>query len=135
MHIWHICRIIGTHTVFFFGMFKLIFEVAIEVIEYCFPILIPLCNVVQLIFKTCSKGIIHQFWETFSQTIGNNVTHLFCIEAFVFQSHITTILNSRNNRRVGGWTANAFFLKLFYQASFGITCRRLSKMLARVKLN
>src|SRR5690606_15084117 len=90
-------------------------EIAVDAVEQLFPITFTICHLIQLTFKICSKGVVHQVIEVFIQTVGDDLTHLLGKETTVIELHITTILNGRDNCSIGRWTANAFFLELFDQ--------------------
>ena len=92
-------------------------------------------HVIEVLFHAGSKAVVHQVRKALGQTLGNDVTHFFGVEATVMQGHVTTVLNGADNRGVGRRTTDSAFFHFFYQAGFRVTRWRLGEVLSRVQIN
>ena len=94
---------VSTHATFgfiFFGYFQARGEIFKEAIQNLTPFFFAVCHIIQFTFHMSSKIVAHQLGEVLFQTIGNNLTHLLGVETAVLNTHITTILDGRDNRCV-----------------------------------
>ena len=119
----------------FFSFIKLLSEVREEVIQYSFPLCFVISHLVEAVFHLRGKVVVHQFAEIFFKAIGDNFTHFFRVETTIFYSHIATILNGRNDRRIGRRTTDTAFFQLFNQRCFTETGWRLGKVLGWCQFN
>ena len=71
-----------------------------------------------MFFHRGSKAIIHQISEAFTQSVSNNIANFFGKDAFIFNAHVATILNGRNNRGIGRGSANTSLFQLLDQRGF-----------------
>ena len=134
----NICHdwLVGAHATFRRSSnFKLLLEVAVELVQHVFPVALTLRNVIEVLFHAGGKTVVHQVGEAFRQALGNDIAHFFGVETAVVQRHVTTILNGRDNRRIGRRTTDTAFFHLFYQAGLGVTRRWLGEVLARIELD
>ena len=123
-------RLVGTHAaVRALGHFEFLLEVAVELVKHVLPVALAVGHVVEVLFHAGGKAVVHQVGEALGQTLGDDVAHLFGIETTVVQSHITAILNGRDDRRIGRWTTDAAFFHFLDQAGFRVTRRRLGEVL------
>ena len=103
-------RLIRAHAIFCLSSSELGLEVGVEAIEHALPVFAALGDLVELRLKVGGEGVIHQCAEVLSQTVGNDVAHFFRVQTTAFQAHIAAILNSRDDRRISRWSADAALL-------------------------
>ncbi len=106
----------------------------VKIIQHAAPIFLTLGDFVQRLFHIGGKTKVHQVGKTFHQALGDHIAHFLGIKTALVQAHIATILDRRNNRRIGRGTTDTAFLQLFDQARFGIARWRLGKVLAGIQL-
>jgi len=129
-------RLVGTHAALrALSYFEFLLEVAVELVEYIFPVALTLGHVIEVLFHAGGKAVIHQVGEALGQTLCNDVAHLFRIEPTVVQRYITTVLDGGDDRRVGRWTTDTALFHFLDQAGFRVTRRRLGEVLGRVELD
>lgn len=92
-------------------------------------------NLIEAVFHLRGEVVVHQFAEVGFQAVSDDLTHFFRIETTVFNTNVTAVLNGRNNRRIGGRTANTAFFQLFNQRRFAETRWRLGEVLGRHEIN
>src|SRR5690606_21616184 len=119
----------------FLGFIQLIGKVAKEAVEYLFPFRLVAGNLVKTVFHLRGEIIVHQLAEVGFQTVGNNFTHFFSVEATVFDTHVATVLDGRDDRRIGRRTTDTAFFQLFHQRGFAETGWRLGEVLSRDQFN
>src|SRR5690606_21197827 len=128
-------RLVGTHAVFTgLGNFQLLAEVTVELVKHGFPLALALGDVIQVFFHAGGKAVVHQVVETLGQALGDDIAHLFGVEAAVVQRDVATILNGGNDRRIGRRTTDTALFHFLDQTRFGVARWRLGEMLARIEL-
>jgi hypothetical protein len=111
------------------GLFQIIFEGAVKLLQYTDPVQMLIFDLVELLFHVTGKGHIHHIREKLVEFVGDDLGDLRGVEFFVDLFDIAAVLNRRDNRRIGAGPADAFFFQRLDQRGFGITGRRFGKVL------
>ncbi|MNW07102.1 hypothetical protein D3C71_2036410 [compost metagenome] len=72
-------------------------------------------HLVEAVFHLRGEIVVHQLAEVIFQTICHDLTHFFSVETTVLSANVATILNGRDDRRIGGRAADTAFFQLFHQ--------------------
>ena len=104
-------------------------------VQHLFPLGLVVGHLVETIFHLRGEVVVHQIAEIFFQPIGDDFAHFLRVKTTVFHPHVAAILNGRDDRSVGGRTADTAFFQLFDQRSFAEARRRLGKVLRRRQLH
>ena len=119
----------------FLRFLKLVGKVAEEAVEYLLPLRLVAGNLIEAVFHLGGEVVVHQLAEVGFQTVGDNLTHFFSVEATDFNTDVATILNGRNDRRIGRRTTDPAFFQLFNQRGLTETGRRLGEVLCRNQID
>ena len=92
-------------------------------------------NLVEAVFHLRGEIVVHQLTEVCFQTVSDDLTHFFRIETAVFNAYVATVLDRRDDGRVGRRTTNTAFFQLFHQGRFTEARRRLGEVLGWHEVN
>src|SRR5690606_7098901 len=71
------------------SLLQLATELCVERVQNTLPVFSTGRDLVEALLHFGGKAVVHQVLETFSETISDDVSHLFRIKAPVLQLHIT----------------------------------------------
>ncbi|CSA55771.1 Uncharacterised protein [Vibrio cholerae] len=86
--------------------FEVATEISKELIQYCGPVHFTFGDLVEFLFHTRGKVVVHQVVKILIKTIGDNFAHFFREETALIDFHITAVLNGGNDRCIRRWATN-----------------------------
>ena len=107
----------------------------IKAIHNLYPISLAAGNFIEIVLHRSCEVHIHNLWKILHHHFINEHTGFRWFQALVNPNHIATFLDSRHDRRICGRASNSKGFKRLNQRGFGITRRRLGKMLFRDQPN
>ena len=110
------------------------FEFSVELAQSLSPANLSFLDFIEFFFHARGVLNVKDVGKTGHQQITDDETQFRGNKLPLFFNDVLTVLDSRQNRGVGGRPSDAFFFEGFDECSLGETRRGLSKMLFRNKL-
>ena len=116
----------------FLGSIHIMFQIRIEVPDYCLPLYSTILHTVQKSLHGSREIHVHNAWERLLHNTVYHLAQLCHIKVTLLLGNIAAADNGGDGRRISTRTADSKLLHGLYQGSLCIMCRRLGKMLFRL---
>ena len=124
------CRNAGFVRLHFpFGLFQIILEAVVEVLDRLLPGQLALLDFVEFYFHARSEADVEDVLEAFHQQLADLLAEHGRGEAALVLADVFALHDGGNDRGVGGGPADALLFELLHQRGFGVARRRLGEML------